>query len=87
MVVPTSLFSTAAQNADPSHHRYLDRCTHCTLLRAPALLSHRPNRRPPAATTAISASTAPGLGRVTGRRHWYDHHSRPLTVFLLGKRY
>src|ERR1700756_5323294 len=30
MVVPTSLFSTAAQNADPSHHRYLDRCTHRT---------------------------------------------------------
>jgi hypothetical protein len=26
MVVPTSLFSAAAQNADPSHHRYLDRC-------------------------------------------------------------
>lgn len=23
-------FSTAAQNADPSHHRYLDRCTHST---------------------------------------------------------
>lgn len=32
MVVPISLFSTAAQKADPSHHRYLDRCTHCTPL-------------------------------------------------------
>src|SRR5580700_410089 len=41
MVVPTSLFSTAAQNADPSHHRYLDRCTHCT----PA------TRRPPQSTS------------------------------------
>ena len=30
MAVPTSLFSTAAQNVDPSHHRYLDRCTYST---------------------------------------------------------
>ena len=30
MAVPTSLFSTAAQNADPCHHRYLDRCTYST---------------------------------------------------------
>src|SRR5271170_3739012 len=30
VVIPTSSFSTAAQNADPSHHRYLDRCTHST---------------------------------------------------------
>ena len=30
MAVPTSLFTTAAQNVDPSHHRYLDRCTYST---------------------------------------------------------
>jgi hypothetical protein len=30
MAVPTSLFSTAAQNVDPCHHRYLDRCTYST---------------------------------------------------------
>jgi integrase len=41
MVVPTILFSTAAQNADPSHHRYLDRCTHYTpATRRPSQSSH-----------------------------------------------
>jgi hypothetical protein len=28
VVIPTSWFAAAAQNADPSRHRDLDRCTH-----------------------------------------------------------
>ena len=39
MVIPTTWFSAAAQNADPSRYRYLDRCTHCTAF-VPCRIGH-----------------------------------------------
>ena len=63
MVIPTSWFSAAAQNADPSRGRYLDRCTHCTPF-VPCRIGHLGLAVP---GTAVRSGTAVGGLKVVSR--------------------